>query len=287
VTSSANQWTEVPDAPAPELRFRRRVPIVGSFRELWRARELVLSLAQRDIKSRYKQAIFGAGWAVVTPVLLMLVSTVLVQRVTKQDTGDAPYALFAYLGTLPWSFFNSSLTNAGSSLTANQSLLNKIYCPREIFPMASVAVSALDFLIATGVLGVLFVVFGFVPAATAVWAPLLLAILVAFTLGLSFLMSGLLVYLRDLRQALPMILQVGLFATPVFYGVDELPERWVRLYATLNPLVGVIDGLRRTVLFGQAPDWDLVGPGAVSALLVLVAGFVTLKRLETGFADVA
>ena len=278
---------EPPAQPDPSLRFKRRIHLGASMRELFQSGELTRSLAERDLKSRYKQAVLGVGWAVVTPLLLMVVSSVFFQRVARVDTDPAPYALFSYLGTLPWSFFNSALSNGGQSLVANNTLLNKVYCPREVFPIAAVLVSAVDLAIATGVLGVLFVLYGYGPTATAVWVPVLLAIQVAFTLGVVFIFSGVLVYVRDLRQALPMILQVGLFATPVFYGVDKFPQDLLTLYATVNPLVGVIDGYRRTVLYGQSPDWSLVGPGAATSLVILIVGYLVLKRLETRFADVA
>ena len=277
----------VPDAPDPALRFRPRVHPLRDLGELWRHRGMVRALAERDLRSRYKQAIFGVAWAVVTPLLLMVVSTLVFQKVAKQDTGPAPYALFSYLGSLPWTFFNTSLSTGGSSIISNNSLLNKVYCPREVFPISSMAVAGADMVLATAMLGVLFGVYGYGPTATAVWVPVLLVIQIAFTMGLCLLISGVFVYVRDLRQLLPMLLQVGLFATPVFYGVEKFPEGARQIYATVNPLVGVIDGYRRTILYGQAPDWDLVLPGAATAVVVLCLGYVSMKRLEVGFADVA
>jgi ABC-2 type transport system permease protein/lipopolysaccharide transport system permease protein len=256
-------------------------------RELRGTGDLVRALAERDLRSRYKQAAFGAAWAVVMPLLLMVVSTVFFQRVARQETGPAPYALFSYLGTLPWAFVNSSITSGAGVFISNNSLLNKVYCPREVFPLASIAVALADLLIGTAVLGVLFGVYGYGPTATAIWVPVLFAIQVLFTLGVTFALSGLVVYLRDLRQLVPLVLQVGLLATPVFYGVDRLPEGLARWYGTFNPLVGVIDGYRRTVLYGQAPDWALTGPGAAMAVVYFVGGYVLLKKLESGFADVA
>jgi ABC-2 type transport system permease protein/lipopolysaccharide transport system permease protein len=267
--------------------FRRRVRLGRSLRELVHFRELIGTLAMRDIKSRYKQAVLGIGWAVVTPVLLMVVFTIFFKRVARVDTGAAPYALFSYLGLLPWTFFNSSVSTGGQSLVSNSALLNKVYSPREVFPIASVTVAGLDLAISTLVLGVLFVVYGYAPHATSVWVPLLFLVQLMFTLGLTFALSGLLVYVRDLRQAIPIVLQLGLFATPVAYGVDKIPESWQVAYAAVNPLVPVIDGLRRTVLYGQAPRMDLLLAGGATAFVVLVIGYLLLKRLETGFADVA
>ncbi|MBW3641791.1 MAG: ABC transporter permease [Actinobacteria bacterium] len=278
---------EVPESPPADLRFKRRIRLISSLVELWQARELVRTLSERELRVRYKQAALGLAWAVVTPIILMVVFTVFFRRIADVETFGAPYALFSYLGVLPWTFFTSSFTTGGQSLVNNNALLNKVYCPREVFPLSGVAVAGFDLLISSAVLGFLFLIYGYGPRATSAWVPVLLLVQLAFTLGVTFITSGLLVYIRDLRQLLPMIVQLGLFATPVAYGLDEIPEGFHLLYSVLNPLVPVIDGYRRTVLYGQAPQWELLGPGAVTATLVLVFGYLALKRLETRFADVA
>lgn len=279
--------TEVPEAPPPELRFRRRIRLLPSLAELWRSRELVRTLAERELRSRYKQSALGLGWSVVTPLILMVVFTLFFKKLGRIETAPAPYPLFSYLGLLPWTFFTSSFSTGGQSLVVNNNLLNKVYCPREVFPLAAVAVAGVDMLISIGVLGILFLIYGYAPTATSVYVPVLLAVQVAFTVGITFIVSGVLVYVRDLRQLMPMIIQIGLFATPVAYGIDKIPPRFHLLYSTLNPLVPVIDGYRRAVLYGQAPQWDLLGPAAVTAGLILLGGYLLLKHLETGFADVA
>jgi ABC-type polysaccharide/polyol phosphate export permease len=263
-------------SPSPDLRFRRRIRILSVIRELWGSRELVRTLA-----------ILGFGWAVVTPLALMVVFTFIFQRVAKVDTHGVPYPLFAYIGLLPWTFFSSSLSQGGQSLVQNVSLLNKVYCPREVFPIASVAVAGIDMAVALPALGILFLVTGFVPRATSLWVPVLLLVQVAFTLGLTFVVSAVVVYLRDLRHALPIILQLGLFATPVGYPLEVIPAQFRVLYSALNPLAPVIDGYRRVVLFGVPPRSDLLLVGGATALATLVLGYLLLKRLETGFADVA
>ena len=278
---------EPPAAPDAALIYKRRVRFTSAVAEVWRSRELVRTLAEREIRARYKQAILGFSWAVITPLVLMVVFTVFVRRVARVDTGDAPYALFTYLGLLPWTFFSSSVNTGGQSLVTNSSLLNKIYCPREVFPVASVIVAGIDSTISTAILGVLFAIFTFAPKITSLWVPVLLVVQVAFTVGVTLVISGVLIYLRDLRQALPLLLQFGLFATPVAWGIDVVPERWQVPYAILNPLAPVIDGYRRTVLFGQPPQWELLGPAALSAAALLGFGYLLFKRLETGFADAA
>ena len=277
----------IPTEPPMRLRFRRRLSIRAFMQELWRSRELLWTLAERDLRVRYKQAVLGAAWAVITPLALMLVFSLFLQRVARFDTEGMPYPLFSYLGLLPWAFFSSSVSSGGSSLVSNNSLLNKVYCPREVFPLAAIIVAGVDTLVSGIVLALLFIVTGTAPRATSFWVLPLFTIQLVFTVGIALFVSAALVYVRDLRQAIPIALQLGLFATPVAYGIDVIPARYHVLYSTLNPLAPVIDGYRRAVLFGQAPSWDLVLPGAATAVVVLVAGYATFKKLETWFADVA
>jgi ABC-type polysaccharide/polyol phosphate export permease len=274
--------------PPAELRFKRRIRLLASLGEVWHARELVRSLAERELRARYKQAILGFAWAVITPLLLMVVFTLVFPRVANVTTDGAPYPLFAYLGLLPWAFFSTSVSQGGQSILTNMSLLNKVYCPREVFPMASVGVAGTDSAVSVVVLCALFVVTGFVPHAEAVWIPVLLVVQVAFTLGVTMVVSAVMVYLRDIRHALPIVLQLGLFATPVALAIDDLvPVAWQPLYVAINPLAGVIDGYRRTVLLGLPPQPDLLLISAASAAVFLFGGYALFKRLETGFADVA
>ena len=281
--------TEVtaPLGPPPELRFRRRIGSLGAVRAVWRSRELVRTLAERELRARYKQALLGLAWALITPLALMVVFSLFFNRVARVDTGGVPYPLFSYLGLLPWTFFSTSVSQGGQSLIQNIPLLNKVSFPREVFPMASVTVAGLDSAVALVALGGLFAVYTFVPKATAVWVPVLLVVQVAFTLGVSLVVSAVVVYLRDLRHALPVLLQIGLFATPVAYGIDFIPGSMRILYVTLNPLAAVIDGYRRTVLLGTGPDWALLAPAMISSFAILVLGYLVFKRMEAGFADVA
>lgn len=273
--------------PPPHLLFRRRVGPRQAVRDLWAVREVVVSLAQRDFLVRYKQTFLGVLWAVFTPLALVVVFTVLFDRVASVATGGAPYALFAYLGLLPWTFLSTSLSQGSLSLEANRHLLNRVAFPREVFPVATVAVAAVDMLIASSVLVVLFAAYGVAPRATSVWVPLLLAVHLAFVLGLALVTSVGVVYARDLRHLVPIVLQIGLFATPVAYGMEAVPGGWRVAYSVVNPMAPVIDGLRRTVLWGSAPQWDLLVAAAVGAAAVLTGGYALFKRLETGLADIA
>jgi ABC-2 type transport system permease protein/lipopolysaccharide transport system permease protein len=276
----------VPAAPPPGLRYRRRLRPGPLLAELWRARALVRTLAEREIRVRYKQAVLGFAWAVVTPLVLMLAFSLFFRRAARIDTGPVPYPLYSFVGLIPWTFFASAVSQGGLSLVANVHLLNKVYCPREVFPMASVAVAGMDSLISVVVLGLLFLRFGYAPRPAAVWVPLILLIQVAFTLGVTLLASAVVVYLRDLRHALPLILQLGLFVTPVAFPLDIVSLGLRHLYVALDPLAAVIDAYRRTVLYGRPPG-GLLAVGAAAAAVTLLAGYAAFKRLEAGIADVA
>jgi ABC-type polysaccharide/polyol phosphate export permease len=275
------------EAPPPEILFRRRIRLLRSARACWDAREVVLTVAQRDFIARYKQASLGVLWAVFTPLALMLVFTLVFTRVANVDTGGAPYALFAYLGLLPWTFFSTSVSQGSVSLVTNAQLLNRTAFPREVFPLASVCVALVDMVIATAVLGVLFLATDFAPAATSFWVPVVLVVQIAYAAAFAIGLSAVVVYLRDLRHAIPVLLQLGLFAAPVAYGLDVIPESLRALYCAAIPIAPVIDSYRRIVLEGLPPQWDLLGIGALSTALMLVGAYRLFKRLEGGMADLA
>ena len=277
----------LPEGPPASSRFRRRVRVGASLRELWRARELVRTLVERELRARYKQAVLGFAWAIVTPFVMMVVFPLFFQRVVKVDTHGAPYPLFSYLGLLPWTFFSSSVSQGGTSLLTNNQLLNKVYCPREVFPLASVGVAGVDMLIAVAPLAVLFILTTYAPSPSSIWVPVLLLVQMSFTLGVVLFISVLIIYMRDVRHALPIALQLGLFATPVAYGMEVIPASLRVAYSALNPLAPVIDGYRRTVLYGLPPDWHLLVPAMIASALWLIFGYAAFKRLETGIADVA
>jgi ABC-2 type transport system permease protein/lipopolysaccharide transport system permease protein len=276
----------VSDPPA-ELRFRRKLAPIRSLREFWHARELLWALTEREFQARYAQTWLGIGWALITPVLLMLVFMLFVNRVINVDTHGAPYSVFVFLGLLPWTFFSASVSRGGLILVLESSVLNKVRCPREVFPASAITVAGYDFALSVFVLGILFIITGYEPRTTAVWAPLFLVIQIAFCTGIALGLSVLVVFIRDIGQALPLLLQLGLFATPVAYDISAIPREWQPLYAAINPLVGVIEGYRATILYGLQPPWRLVIPSGISAFVVLAGGYLLFKRLEPGIADVA
>jgi ABC-2 type transport system permease protein/lipopolysaccharide transport system permease protein len=190
---------------------------------------------------------------------------------------------------VPWSFFSTGFARGGTSLVTNIPLLNKLYCPREVFPLASVVLAIADAIAASLVLAVLFPLTGYAPRLESLYAPLLLVIALFFTIGVTLVVSAVVVYLRDLQVLLPLIVQFGLFVTPVAYSSQSVVRNSTGqiIYAALNPLAPVIDGLRRGILFGQAPRLTPTVAAAISSVVVLVAGFVAFKRMEAGLADIA
>lgn len=274
-------------APPDELRFRRRNRLVDALREVWDARQLTRALAEREIRAAYKQAALGVAWAIVTPVTLMIVFTIFFQRVADIDTGGVPYPLFSYVALVPWNFFATSVAAGGLAVVSQMALVNKIRCPREAFPLASMSVAAFNSLISVAVLVVLFVIERTMPKPTTVWIVLPLAVQLLFTTACVLLVSSVTVYLRDLRHAIPILLQLGLFATPIAYSLSFIPANLQSLYCLVNPLGGVIDSYRQAILYGNPPNWALLGPAALTSVVLFYAAVKVFRRLELGFADVA
>lgn len=275
--------------PRREIWFRRRLNLRTQLHELWQFRELAITLAERDLRARYKQATLGFLWAVLTPLLLMLAFSLIFTKFAKVNSHGVPYALFSYVALIPWTFFSASVTTGGNSLVNNMPVLNRVYCPRELFPFAGVLGSVVDAVVSVGVLGILFGITGTAPKPQTVYVLVLIPVLFVFTVGLTLAVSALLVYLRDLRHALPLLLQFALLATPVGYGLETIAKSrtFVLVYSAVNPLAPILDGFRRAILYGQAPDWQpfLLATGV--SVILLAVSYRVFKRLETGFADIA
>jgi ABC-2 type transport system permease protein/lipopolysaccharide transport system permease protein len=278
----------VPEVGPPAgIRYRRRLSYRQALRELWQSRELTRTLLERDLRVRYKQTIFGFAWSIIGPVMFMLVFTIFFQRAGHFNTGGVPYPLFSYIALVPWSFFSQGLTVGSTSLLTNVTLLNKIYCPREVFPIANIAAAAFDALVSTSVLLVLFAIYRFPPKLTSLWVPLLIVVLVMLTFGVTLFAAGVLIYLRDVRYMVPLGVQLGLFVTPVAYSLTVIPANLLPVYSILNPVGPIIQDFRRTVLYGLPPEWGLLGLAALASVAWLLGGYALFKRLETGFADLA
>lgn len=255
-------------------------------RDLWRYRELFLFLAWRDLLVRYKQTVVGVGWSVIRPFLTMLILTLVFGKFGKMPSGGVPYPLLVLCALLPWQFFATALTESGSSVVANSNLVSKVYFPRLIIPASSVVTSLVDFLISLGFLVILLFWYRFVPPPRIIFFPLfaILAFLAAFAVGVWA--AALMVRYRDVRFILPFAVQFGLYISPVGFFSQVVPEKWRLLYS-LNPMVGVIDGFRWSILGGQhVLYWPGLAISLVSIVLLLVTGIWYFRRTERTFADV-
>lgn len=256
-----------------------------NLRDVWEHRELLWFLAWRDIKVRYKQTLIGAAWAMLKPIMSMLVFSLIFGTLIGVDSGVVPYPVFVYSGLLTWNLFASALGQSGSSLVSNASLISKVYFPRLVLPIASVVVALLDFLVALLVLVVLMLAYGIVPGPTVLILPLFVALALATALGVGLWLSALEIKYRDVGHTVPFLTQFWLFITPVIYPSSVIPAQWRWLYS-LNPMVGVVEGFRWSLLGnGRAPGVSLILSVAVM-LVVLVSGLVFFKRSERQFADV-
>jgi len=286
----------LPDAPPLESFYRHRVSIPSAVRQMWGRREVIFALAERDVRASYKQAALGMGWALLSPVLQVVLFTLIFSRVKAFHVTGVPYALYAYAGILGWSYFSGSLSAGGTSMISNINLLQKTQFPREGFPLSQMLEQSLYTTIALLPLAILMGYLGFAPKVEVLWVPLFVAIELVFAAGVVLAMAALVVYVRDLVQVLSIVTQIGLFATPVIWPLDKIsnitwgPLHHVDLrpyYSFINPLGPVVDNVRRTMLLGLQPDWPLLGIAAVSASLYFVAGYTIFKRLEVGFADIS
>lgn len=253
--------------------------------ELWHYRELLWFLAWRDIKVRYKQTVFGAGWAIIQPLLGMLVFTAFFSRLVGPGNVDVPYPIFTYCALVPWTYFSSTLSLAGNSLVANSSLITKVYFPRVLLPASSALSGLLDFLVGSAFLIVLMAYYRIPPTWALIFYPLLTVGMWMFTLGVSMWLAALNVRYRDVKYTIPFLIQLGLFVTPVIYPRTMMPYLVQRLLP-LNPLAGLIEGFRACVLPQHRIDVGLIaGSAAVGAVLFVSSGLY-FRHTERAFADI-
>ena len=255
------------------------------FNNLYLNRELLLQLTLSQIRARYKQTIFGILWAVLRPLVMMIIFTVIFSKMVKIPSDGIPYPIFCYCALLPWQFLSSSFMSGTSSLVSNSTLVQQIYFPREIFPVSSVIASFIDFWIASSVFIILLILYKVHITFYALFAVLLLILQIILALGVSFLGSALNVFYRDIGHALTFIIQIWMYATPIIYPVSVVPEK-LRPFYLLNPMAGIIDGYRRVIIQGLPPDWQYVGIATVVTLLVLIFSYKYFKKVEMKFADV-
>lgn len=251
---------------------------------LYQYRDLLWLWTLREVQVRYKQSLLGVAWAVLQPLALTVVFTVVFSRLVRVDTGGIPYPIFAYAAMVPWTFLSTSLSFGIPSLVNNMNLVTKIYFPREILPLASIAAAFVDFLISGVILAGMMLFYGVQPGWGSLWVVPLLGVQTVLTIAVVLLGSATLVFLRDVRFVVPLLTQVWMYATPIIYPVSLVPERYRALYF-LNPMAGIIDGYRRVLLNGEGPELDALVLGAGVSLILLGASYAFFKRAEPVFAD--
>lgn len=283
-TAEPNTQADVRDLPLTVVRPPNRwAPL--DLANHWRYRELLYFLVWRDIKVRYKQTLLGASWAIIQPFFTMVVFSVFFGRLANVPSDGAPYPVFSFAALVPWTFFASGVVQSSNSLVSNRELITKVYFPRLSLPAASVLAGAVDFVIAFVVLIAMMAYYGIVPTTNIVWIPAFLLLAMVTSLGVGFWLSALNVRYRDVRHAVPFLVQAWLFITPIAYPSSLLSEPWRTLYG-LNPMAGVVEGFRWALLGTASAPPGLVAASAVVAVLLFFSGAFYFRRVESGFADV-
>jgi lipopolysaccharide transport system permease protein len=253
-----------------------------SFATYW---ELLMNLTRREVKGRYSQSLFGAGWAVAQPLATMAIFTLVFARLGKIPSDNAPYPLFAYAALVPWFFFSNSVLSGTMSLVTYRTIVTKTYFPREIVPLAQVASRLVDFAAAAALYAVLMVFYGLGLGRWSALIPVFFILLLLFTLGVTLATSALNVFYRDVNPVVQIGLQLWLYLTPVAYPLSLVPDSYRPLFL-LNPLTGIVEGLRAVLVFGRAPEWEVVAVSAALTMTLFVLALVLFKRVDKYFADV-
>jgi lipopolysaccharide transport system permease protein len=277
VPSSSRPMLEVRGGPG-ELSTR-------SLQELWAFREVQWAFIARQVKVRYKQAAVGIGWAIIQPAVSAGLFAVFLGRLAHVPSEGVPYLLFALVGMTAWTYFSQATGSAMESLVADQALLRKVYFPREVLPLASVAAAGIDLGVGLLSAAVAALLFGIAPSLSWIVLPIPLLLLVMSATVLGVGLSAVNVYYRDVRYALPFLLQLALFATPVIYPLRLVPAGWRTAYTILNPVAAAVDDLRRILLHHTWPDWGVTFGALLWVTALLLPSYWIFKRLERSFAD--
>jgi len=256
-----------------------------NLRDLWEYRELLYFLTWRDIKVRYKQTVLGAAWAIIQPFFTMVVFSLFFGRLAKMPSDDIPYPIFSYAALVPWTFFANGLSQSSTSLVASANLIKKVYFPRLVVPISAVVSGGVDFALAFAVLLGMMLFYGIVPTAAVVWLPLLLLLALVTSLGVGLWLTAMNVQFRDVRYAVPFLVQAWMFATPIAYPSSLLDEPWHTLYG-INPMAGVVEGFRWALLGTKTAPGLIILVSALVAVGLLISGAFYFRRMEKTFADV-
>ena len=252
---------------------------------IWEYRELLYFLVWRDLKVRYRQTLIGICWVVLQPLLTMIIFTAIFSRFAKIPSDGLPYPIFAYSGLLPWTLFASSLTRGSDSIVTNAQLISKIYFPRLLLPLSGILSPLVDFAISLVILIIMMIWYGTLPTVGILALPIFLVLAILTALAVGLWLSALNVRYRDVAHAIPFLIQLWMFASPIAYPVSLVPETWRLLYS-LNPMAGVIEGFRWALLGKESPDFGVIMISSVMVLALLLPGIVYFKYTERTFADV-
>ena len=284
-----NTLTQAPTFPSlaePTIVIEPRRKLIDlDLRAIWEYRELLYFLVWRDLKVRYRQTIIGIGWVVLQPLMTMIVFTAVFGNFAKVPSDGVPYPIFAYSALLPWNLFASSLTRGSESVVGNAQLISKIYFPRLLLPLSGVLSPIVDFAISFVIFISMMLWFHVLPTRGILALPLLLALVLLTALAVGLWLSALNVRYRDVGHAIPFLVQLWLFSSPVAYPVSLVPEKWRLLYS-LNPMAGVIEGFRWALLGKQSPDFGVILISSLMVLALFVTGVIFFKHTERTFADI-
>jgi lipopolysaccharide transport system permease protein len=288
ISAEARSASPVEVAPAASLPILRVEATKGwvslRLREIWTARGLLYFLVWRDVKVRYKQTVLGAAWAILQPVMAMVIFSIFFGRLAKMPSAGVPYPIFAYAGLVPWQFFSLALTESSNSLVNNKSLITKIYFPRVVIPCAGIFAALVDFTIALVVLAGMMAYYGIAPTPRLLVVPLLVAFVVLTALAAGLWLSALNVKYRDVRYLIPFLTQFWLFATPIAYSSDLVPPAYRAFYG-LNPMAGVVEGFRWAVLGTHTNIGSVMIGSAIAVVVLFLTGLAYFRRTEKYFAD--
>jgi len=256
------------------------------WKELYAYRDLFFFLTWRTIKVRYAQSAIGIGWAVIQPVVEMVVYTIIFGGLAKVDSEGVPYAIFTFAGIVPWTYFSNAVSDGTSSLVGSANMISKVYFPRIILPLSAVLAKLLDFSIALIILAILMIWFGRVPNWNILALPFLIVLMALTAAGIGMWLTALAIQYRDIKHAMPHVVRLLMYAAPVVYPASLVPTQWQYVYA-LNPMVGVIEGFRSALLDTRPMPWAFIAIGAVTSLVVAFTGAMYFRNKERLFADVA
>ena len=260
--------------------------LLPNWRELRDYRELLYFLAWRDIKVRYKQTIMGVSWAIIQPFMTMVVFSIFFGELADMPSDDIPYPIFSYAALVPWTYFSTRLTDGSNSLVSNSNLIQKVYFPRLVIPIAGVLSGIVDFVLAFIVLLFMMLFFGIVPTANVIFLPLFLLLALVTVLGVSLWLSAMNVQFRDVKYVIPFLAQFWLFATPIAYSSSIIENEFLRTIYGINPMVGVVEGFRWALLGVDTQPGPMIFVSALVAIVLCVSGLMYFRRMEKTFADV-